>query len=81
MWVTIRLFASHREAAGRESLIVELADGATAADALARACSEAPSLANAVTSVAYALNREQVSADAPLHDGDELALLPPVAGG
>ena len=29
----------------------------------------------------YAVNAEYVSADQPLRDGDELALIPPVSGG
>lgn len=32
-------------------------------------------------SLAIAVNREYASADHPLHDGDEVALLPPVSGG
>jgi len=81
MQVTIRFFASHREATGRESSVVELPEGATAADAFARACTDHPALARAAGAVAFAVNLEHVSPKTPLHDGDEVAFLPPVAGG
>jgi len=81
MHVTIRFFASHREATGRESFVIELEDGATAADAFACACAEHPALGRAASAVAFAVNLEHVSPETRLHDGDEVAFLPPVAGG
>lgn len=81
MRVTIRLFASHREALGRSSLQTELPEGTTAAGAFARLAQEHPSLASSARSVAFAVNREHAPPETALRDGDELALLPPVAGG
>jgi molybdopterin synthase sulfur carrier subunit len=81
MRLTIRLFASHREALGLSTLQTELPDGITAADAFARLVADHPALAASARSVAFAVNREHVSPETTLHDGDELALLPPVAGG
>jgi len=81
MQVTVLLFAAHREAAGTHEFIAELPDGATVSDALERVCAEYPAIASTARSVAFALNRTHVSADAALAHGDEVALLPPVAGG
>lgn len=81
MRITVRLFASQREAMGRSSLDAELPEGATAQDAFARLSAAHPQLAALAGSVAFAVNREHAPPEAPLHDGDELALLPPVAGG
>jgi len=81
MRVTVRLFAAHREAAGTSTYIAELPAGATVSDAYADVCGSFPTIARTLGSTAFALNREHVGADAPLHDGDEIAILPPVAGG
>jgi len=81
MQVTVRLFAAHREAAGTHVVVAELPDGATVSDALERVCAQHPAIAKSARGIAFALNRTHVSADAALADGDEVALLPPVAGG
>ena len=82
MQVSIRLFAVFRERAGRERLDLELADGATVADALATLGAE-PGLGELLAKmpVRVALNREYVSEEAPITPDDELALIPPVSGG
>lgn len=81
MQVTVRLFAAHREAAGKNAFVADLPDGSTVKDAFALACAEFPAIAQTGRSVAFALNQSHVSGDAQLRDGDEVALLPPVAGG
>ena len=78
--VLVRLFASYREAAGRGHFSLELPDGATVRDAIARILAEHPLVAEG-RRVVIALNREYVTLDAKLSDGDELALIPPVSGG
>ncbi len=81
MDVTVRLFASLREYAGAGTLALQLGDGATVADAIARlregALAGLPVNAPFVAAVA----REYVKEDHPLAEGDELALVPPVSGG
>jgi molybdopterin synthase sulfur carrier subunit len=81
MRITVRLFASQRESLGRSSLDAELPEGTTAQGALAHLATAHPQLAAPAGSIAFAVNREHAAPDAALHDGDELALLPPVAGG
>ncbi len=78
----VRLFAILRERAGRESVEMDLAEGATVADAL-RALSELPALAGVLDRlpVAMAVNREYATAETRLGAHDELALIPPVSGG
>jgi len=82
MTVTVRLFAILRERAGRDSVEVELDDGATVADALAVLGRE-PGLADVIERmpVRMAVNRDYAEAGTPLSPGDELALVPPVSGG
>ena len=82
MFVEVRLFAMLRERAGRESVTVEVAEGATVGqvvDAVAREHDLADLIAR--IPVVMAVNREYARADAPLVEGDELALIPPVSGG
>jgi len=75
MKVSVRLFAVLRERAGRDTVEVELADGATVRDAIA-----ALPVAQGVP-VVMAVNREVAADDVVLRPGDELALIPPVSGG
>jgi len=74
--VRVRLFAGLRERAGAAELELELPDGAVVADALRRV----RDLTEGIP-VVMAVNHEYAEADAPLHGGDEVALIPPVSGG
>jgi molybdopterin converting factor small subunit len=78
--VQILLFASYAERLGLERLEAALPPGATVADALdyLRAL---PGGADLPPRPLCARNLAHVSTDAPLADGDELAVLPPLAGG
>jgi molybdopterin converting factor subunit 1 len=80
--VQVRLFAILRERAGRDSLTLELSEGATVADALDALAGE-PALGELLERLplGMAVNREYASVDATLGEGDELALIPPVSGG
>jgi molybdenum cofactor biosynthesis protein MoaC/molybdopterin converting factor subunit 1 len=82
MQVEVRLFALLRERAGVDTVTLDLADGATVADALA-AAGEQPGLEEVLRRmpVRVALNREYVEESAAVAAGDELALIPPVSGG
>jgi molybdopterin converting factor subunit 1 len=76
MEVRIRLFASLRERAGTPEIVLELPDGALVGDALERLST----VTDGVPAV-MAVNHEYASTEAPLHEGDEVALIPPVSGG
>jgi len=83
MVLQVRLFAVLRERAGRDSLEIEVAEGATVAEALRAlaAASEPLGVALEAMPVVMAVNRSYVDTDATLSAGDELALIPPVSGG
>ena len=82
MNVSVRLFAILRERAGRDSVEIELPDGASVADALS-VLEREPGLGDVLPrlSVTMAVNREYADGDTALSAGDELALIPPVSGG
>jgi sulfur-carrier protein len=81
MRIHLLLFALYRDLTGVDALTVDIADGATAGTALDGLRRSDPRLAALPERPVIALNREFAPLDTPLHDGDELALLPPVAGG
>jgi molybdopterin converting factor subunit 1 len=83
MVLQVRLFAVLRERAGRDSLEIEVAEGATVAEALQALAAESEPLGAALAAmpVVMAVNRSYVGTEATLATGDELALIPPVSGG
>ncbi len=79
--VRIRLFARYSEVTGTESVSLELRAGATVADAVCQLRARIPNGNLLPERPLAAVNLEHVLADRRLLDGDELALLPPLAGG
>ncbi|HZT14709.1 MAG TPA: molybdenum cofactor biosynthesis protein MoaE [Gaiellaceae bacterium] len=73
MTVRVKLFAGLRERAGWSEREV---DAATVADVW-----RALELGDEPPGLLYAVNRRYVERHAPLADGDEVALIPPVSGG
>jgi molybdopterin converting factor subunit 1 len=80
MRVRILLFAQYRDAVGSSEVAVELPAGATASDAVAMLRRDRPTPVIPEKPV-VAVNMTYASLAEVLRDGDELALLPPVAGG
>lgn len=81
MKVRVRLFASFREAVGSGTLAWDAPEGATVAEVVAALRERYPGLGPAAEKALLAVNQEYVGGDLRLHDGDELALIPPVSGG
>ena len=81
MNVRVRLFASLRETAGREQLVLTLPEGATVRQVVEAVHREVPALREAAGAIYAAVNNRYVGPDTPLHEGDEVALFPPVSGG
>jgi molybdopterin converting factor small subunit len=79
MTVTVLLFASYAEAVGRSSLTLELPEGARVEDAVAQVRAGATGALPPKPLVA--INQSYASFTDRLSMGDELAIIPPVAGG
>lgn len=77
----VRLFAAHREAAGRSAVEVSLEPGATVGDLKGAVLAKVPRLRAVEGATVVAVNGEFVGDGARLSEGDEVALFPPVAGG
>lgn len=80
MRIRTLLFAVYRDMAGTDAIDLDLPAGATAADLVGRLRAE-PGLDRLPAEPALAVNHEYVPLSTGLADGDEVALLPPVAGG
>jgi molybdopterin synthase sulfur carrier subunit len=76
----VLLFGRYAELLGADRLEISLAPGATVADAL-QAVRERPAGNLLPHQPLCAVNLRQAGLDEMLHAGDELALLPPLAGG
>ena len=74
-------FASFRDAVGREEEFREIEDRARVDDLWTILAREVPLFARFPSMPPAARNREYVAPGTPLRDGDEIAFLPPVAGG
>ncbi|MDB5075767.1 MAG: molybdenum cofactor biosynthesis protein [Chloroflexi bacterium] len=81
MRIQVRYFAYFREQLGRSHDEVDLPDGSDVADLWQRCVGDHPRLPQLWGSTAVAINGEYAGREAPLHDGDEVAFLPPVSGG
>ena len=81
MKIQLLLFASCRDAVGAKELVVELAEGTTAAGLRDEVVSRYPRLASLKEKLLIAANAEYVDGATVLKDGDEIALIPPVSGG
>ena len=81
MTVTVKLFAILRDRAGLRETTLELAAGSYVTDAVAHLAFRCAGIEPFVSKLAFAVNEQYVPANTELHDGDELALIPPVSGG
>ena len=81
MEIKVRFFAAPREALGKSEIEVTLPDGATVADLIEQLKTEYPTLRAYTRFLSVAVNRAYVGMQTRLHDGDEVACLPPVGGG
>jgi molybdopterin converting factor small subunit len=80
MTIIALLFASYADVLGRNSIELSLASGATVRDALAD-IRRFPGGDRLPPAPLVAVNLSYARADQVLSPGDELAIIPPVAGG
>src|SRR5690606_34419060 len=81
MRVRVLYFAVFRERLGTDEEALELADAATVSAAIDELASRHEAIAALRGRFRVAVNHELVGDDHVLRDGDEVALIPPVAGG
>jgi molybdopterin synthase catalytic subunit len=81
MRVTVKLFGAVRESVGEKELRVELEEGATLGALRDLLAARHPAVGELGERLAGSVGYEVVPFDTVLHEGDEVAFLPPVSGG
>lgn len=83
MSISVRtlFFAAYRDLVGAPELAVELGEGATVADLVAELRGRGHPFDGLPAEPAVAVNRTYAGPGEPLGGGDEVAFIPPVAGG
>jgi molybdopterin converting factor subunit 1 len=79
--VTVRLFAGLRDIAGAPELVREVPAGSTLRDVWDALEREHAGLGRYRAAVSAARNEDYARMDTVVHEGDEVAFLPPVSGG
>jgi MoaE-MoaD fusion protein len=74
-------FASYRELVGTSELWLDLPDGSTVSDAVREVRGRGDGFDGLPREPAVAVNRTYAVSSHPLSEGDEVAFIPPVAGG
>ena len=81
MKVRLLFFAVLRDIAGADARDLVLAEGTTAREVWQSLRDEHPPLRDYLQPPMTAINESYAAPDSVLRDGDELAFIPPVAGG
>jgi len=79
--VTVLFFARYAELAGCASAAIAIPSPATVQDVVRRVRETVPGARALPERPLAAINLRQAKLNAPVQDGDEVAFLPPVAGG
>ena len=80
MTVTVLLFASYADVLGRSTVEVAVPSDGTVADVMA-AVARLPHAGRLPAAPLVAVNQQYATRDQRLNVGDEVAIIPPVAGG
>lgn len=81
MKIGVLFFGVLKDLIGQSGECVDLPEGARVRELLSYYARREPRLEAMSPSLAISVNREYAEMDRALHDGDEVALLPPVSGG
>ncbi|DBA00310.1 TPA: hypothetical protein N0F65_001505 [Lagenidium giganteum] len=79
--IKVLYFAAARDEIGPREEEFALDGVKVVADLRAKLCAKYASAAEILRGVTFARNLEYVEDDAPVHAGDEIAVIPPISGG
>lgn len=81
MTIVVKFFALSRQLTGQREVAIRLPKGATVAVLMEAVEKRFPKLKVLSSSLKLAINWEYADPETVLRDGDEVAVIPPVAGG
>ena len=81
MNVKVKLFAVHRQLLGQRELSLEVPSDATVLDVWQQLKAQQPRMTHLSDNLLAAVNQDYAPLTTRLHDGDEVAFIPPVSGG
>ena len=81
MKVRTKFFAAIKDIVGTPEVELELPDGITAGDLFQQYCQQHTPLSRYANNTMISVNLEFVPPETRLHEGDEIAFIPPVSGG
>ena len=81
MKVRVRLFAMARQAAGRDGIELEVAEGATIGQLRLQLGAQVPQLSGLLSQTMFALGTRYASDETVIPPGADVACIPPVSGG
>lgn len=79
--VRVLLFAAARQVVGEGEISLPWSEGATVATVREGLFALHPGLAGYARALRFAVNGDYAKDDDPVREGDEVAVIPPVAGG
>ena len=81
MQIQVLLFAAVREAAGSDTLTIDVPDDARVVDVIDAVGKSLPSVASLMPACRVAIDSCYANAETTVPAGSEVALIPPVSGG
>lgn len=79
--ITVRFFATAKDAVNRSEATIELPAASNASDVLTYFTSRYPAMKELRSFIRVAVNEAYVDLDFKLSNGDDVAIIPPVSGG
>ncbi|HEX5479035.1 MAG TPA: MoaD/ThiS family protein [Dehalococcoidia bacterium] len=79
--INVRLFAGLHDLVGKRDVVLDLPDGATVEQLRDRLGEEYPIVQPFLTTLVCAVDEEYVPPEYVLHEGEDVALIPPISGG
>ena len=79
--VSVKLFAAAKDIAGMGETLLSLKEDASASEVVDHFVKMNPKFSGWRVHLRLAVNSEYVDFNHKLHDGDEVAIIPPVSGG
>jgi molybdopterin converting factor subunit 1 len=79
--INVRLFAGLHDLVGKRDVVLDLPDGATVEQLRDRLGEEYPIVQPFLMTLVCAVDEEYVPPEYVLHEGEDVALIPPISGG